>query len=498
MASTISPNMNLTVPTVGQELGPAWANDINADLSVIDGHNHSAGSGVPINPGGISINSDLPFGSNNATQLRAARFTAQASPIPNSGSDVGEIYVSGNELYYNDVTGGNQVQLTTNGSVNATSSGIASGTASAAFSAGVLLVKSNSTSGANVEMQSAVLTNSGNLTNTLTLQAPTLTTSLTETLPNPPASTTSIMQMDTSGNMSANLTVDGSTITIVSNQLVATLAASTQSQVNAGTNTGTFVNPSTLAGRTNIAIFNTAGTYTWTAPTGCNEVILIGRGGAGGGGGGADNGSNADYNAGGAGGGGVVSNVISYPVTPGTQYTIIVGAGGTGGARNAGASGSNGGNGIASSFDSMVFNNIGLGGAGGKQDQGSPITTSGGAASFCWGGVGGNGACANTTVSVTAATAGSNSAFSSSPGAAGSSATANWAGGGGGGAGDPGSTGGAGANSGGGSAGGNGSNGGGGGGGVGAIGHTGTAGGNGSDGQVVVIYENVSIINTNT
>jgi hypothetical protein len=212
--TTISPNMGLPIPIPGVTPGPIWASDINASFTQIDSHNHSAGQGVQIQPNGMNINSDLTFQSNNATNLRTTRFSSQNAPITNTGADVGELYVSGNELYYNDYTGGNQVQITSNGSVNATTSGIASGTATAAFNTGVLTVKSSSTSFGNVALQSVLLANSGNLSNQLTLKAPTLTTSISNTLPIPPASATSIMQMDTSGNMSAALTVDGSSITI--------------------------------------------------------------------------------------------------------------------------------------------------------------------------------------------------------------------------------------------------------------------------------------------
>lgn len=209
--------MGFPVSTVGVDSGYAWETNLNSALTVIDAHNHSPGQGQQIQPNGLNISSDLAFQSNNATLLRAVRFSPQLSPIPNSGADVGELYVSGNELYYNDVTGGNQVQLTASGVVNATSSGISSGTATAAFSGGVLLVKSSSTSYADIAVESVRLSNNGNLVNQLTLQAPTLSGSINQTLPALPASVTSIMQMDTGGNMSAALTVDGSTIAITSN-----------------------------------------------------------------------------------------------------------------------------------------------------------------------------------------------------------------------------------------------------------------------------------------
>lgn len=213
-----TPFMNLPNPIPGVDPGIDYALNLQSCNLIIDQHNHSPGSGQQIQPNGINISSDLAFNNQNAITLRSVRFTPQSAALTNP-ADIGCLYVVNNELYYNDVSGGHQIQITVNGTVNATSSGISSGTASAAFSAGVLLVKSNATSGANVEMQSAVLTNSGNLTNTLTLQAPTLSSSIIETLPPLPVSVTSIMQMDTSGNMSAVLTVDNSTLQNTSNLL---------------------------------------------------------------------------------------------------------------------------------------------------------------------------------------------------------------------------------------------------------------------------------------
>lgn len=207
MSNTTSPNMGLIIPGIGTESGPTWASDINADLASIDSHDHSPGKGVPITPSGLNINSDLAFQSNNATQLRSARFTPQVSVL-SLPADIGCLYVVGNELYYNDVSGGHNVQITANGSVNATSSGISSGSASASFAAGVLVVKSSSTSGGNVLMQSAVLTNSGNLSNQLTLQAPSISGSVVETLPTIPGST-SFVTMDNAGSMGTSIPIAG-------------------------------------------------------------------------------------------------------------------------------------------------------------------------------------------------------------------------------------------------------------------------------------------------
>lgn len=264
MSSVISPNMNLVVPGIGTEYSPTWASDLNASLSSIDSHNHSAGQGVQITPSGLNINADLAFQGNNATLLRSTRFSPQ-SAVLSGAADVGCLYVVNNELYYNDVTGGHNVQMTSNGSVNATSSGISSGTASASFSAGVLVVKSSSTSFANIDMQSAILSNSGNLSNQLTLQAPSLSGSYSLTLPSIPSSQ-SFVTVDTSGNISGYASIS---------------AGITGSNVASGTITGTNIASATITGaniasatvaRANIVsvgqqISSSCGNYTTTSGT---------------------------------------------------------------------------------------------------------------------------------------------------------------------------------------------------------------------------------------
>lgn len=234
--SITSTYMNFPISTVGVDSGYQWEINLNAALNAIDSHNHSPGQGQQIQPSGLNINSDLSFQGNNATTLRSVIFSPQASPITNAGIDIGSLYVSGNELFYNDVTGGNQVQLTLTGSVNATSSGISSGTATAAFSGSVLIVKSSSTSFADISVKSVNLANSGNLSNQLTLQAPVLSGSTTQTLPTTPAST-NFMTMDSSGNMAASVSTSGGI---------------TGGNIAAGTITGSNIAAATIVG-SNIA-----------------------------------------------------------------------------------------------------------------------------------------------------------------------------------------------------------------------------------------------------
>ncbi len=116
--------MNLTIPTVSVTSGPLYATEINSAFDVIDAHNHTPGFGAPVPSNGLSINADLPFNAFNATLLRSTRYSVQASPL-STGTDLACLYSSGSstgELYWNDALG-NQVKITSGGSVNVSGSG---------------------------------------------------------------------------------------------------------------------------------------------------------------------------------------------------------------------------------------------------------------------------------------------------------------------------------------------------------------------------------------
>lgn len=121
--TTTTSNMNLALPNVGQETGPQWATDVNQALTQVDSHNHSAGQGVPVGAPGISLQSDLTFNSFNATSLRTSRYSAfGAGTLATSGTDLGCVYVSGTDLYYNN-TNGVPVQITSGSTIIPPSSG---------------------------------------------------------------------------------------------------------------------------------------------------------------------------------------------------------------------------------------------------------------------------------------------------------------------------------------------------------------------------------------
>ena len=200
MAIILSPNMNLPVPTVGTEPGPQYAQDVNNSLTLVDSHDHSPGSGVPITPSGININSVLSFNGNGLSNVALIGLTAQ-SMTPG----VSTIYESGVDLYFVDALG-NNIQITANGGIAGSPGSISNLTppASAAYVAGStkFVWQSDANIAANMDFGAAIMRNlSPNSTYALTLQPPAvLGANYSLTLPLTP-SVTSIMVLDPSGNI---------------------------------------------------------------------------------------------------------------------------------------------------------------------------------------------------------------------------------------------------------------------------------------------------------
>jgi len=215
-----SPNMNLTLPSVGVTIGSEWATELNNAFLTVDAHNHASGSGVQITPSGININADLPLVSNNLTQARSIRFTAQASPLA-LASDLACIYASGVDLYYNDGNG-NQVRMTQSGNVAGSTGSISglSSPASASYSAGTFIFQQAAATPATMDAGSVIIRNLTASAYGATVKVPNaLAADYNITLPSLPASTTKILNMDTAGNMSASYVVDNSTIEISANTI---------------------------------------------------------------------------------------------------------------------------------------------------------------------------------------------------------------------------------------------------------------------------------------
>lgn len=199
--SIISPNMNLLISVVGVDSGLLWEMNLNSSLTIIDGHNHTPGSGVQIPPDGLLINANLPFGGNSITGLASVVFAPQSTL-----TTLDAIYVSGVDLFFNDGSG-NIVQITSGGSVNATSSGISSGSATAGFVSSILVVNQAASTPGNIQCGSILIGNNTPSSNFVTISAPnSLASNYGLTLPQIPGAT-SFLQLDTSGNIGAAVAV---------------------------------------------------------------------------------------------------------------------------------------------------------------------------------------------------------------------------------------------------------------------------------------------------
>lgn len=225
----LSPNMNLPVPVVGVDAGPDWATQLNNCMALIDQHTHTSGSGVPINPSGLNINADLSIGSNNLTLVRSTRYQVQPSVL--SGAlDLGCTYVTGVDLYFNDVSG-NRIQITQSGGIAGSPGSISNLTspASASYVAAnqTFVWQSDVSTPANLDAGSLILRNILANSKGLTLAPPSaMASNYTITLPVLPGVTGNFVTMSTSGNMSATVNVDNATLQVVSNVMsIKTLGA---------------------------------------------------------------------------------------------------------------------------------------------------------------------------------------------------------------------------------------------------------------------------------
>lgn len=201
---TLSTSMGMPIPAIGITAGPQWATDVNNCLTIIDGHNHTAGYGVQVPSSGLDINSDLSFNSNNIVDLRSARFTPQ-SAILSLASDLTCLYVVNEDLYYNDGLG-NNVRITQSGALAGTPGSIANlvAPASVTYVSGTqtYVFQSNVNVAANLDIASVVLRNSTASSYSMTLSPPNAMASDTVvTLPSIPAQT-ALMTISSGGNMS--------------------------------------------------------------------------------------------------------------------------------------------------------------------------------------------------------------------------------------------------------------------------------------------------------
>lgn len=116
---TATPNMGLTLPVPGGDTG-VWDDELNDDLTLLDGHDHTSGKGARITTAAISIDADLNFRSHAATNL-----TTLASVViapPSAGANLLYWSSADGELYVRD-SNGIAVKITNAGQVNVSASG---------------------------------------------------------------------------------------------------------------------------------------------------------------------------------------------------------------------------------------------------------------------------------------------------------------------------------------------------------------------------------------
>jgi hypothetical protein len=105
MSDLVTPNLGLTVPTVGSTVDPTWADEINGDLLIIDNQCYSINNPVP--SVGFVPNADVNVLNFRLDNVKAIDFQNLSGTL---SDDCGLYVVSGN-LYYNNASG-NPVQIT--------------------------------------------------------------------------------------------------------------------------------------------------------------------------------------------------------------------------------------------------------------------------------------------------------------------------------------------------------------------------------------------------
>ncbi len=280
MANTInSTNMILPIPVVGTQDGPQYATDINNCFTLVDAHDHSPGRGVAITPSGLNINAELTLANNNLIAARSIRFQPQVTLISNP-ADLGCLYESGVDLYYNDGVG-NQVRITQSGGVAGSPGSISNLTspASASYVAATdtFVWQSDANVAANLDARSILLRNSTASSNALTLSPPTaMGSNFTLTLPSLPLAT-NIMTLDASGAMAAAVNVDNASIQLATNILSIKDQGVTQAKL-ALRATGTTVAAGGIAVSASSGAFAISATATMTPVTNLSVTITtLGR-----------------------------------------------------------------------------------------------------------------------------------------------------------------------------------------------------------------------------
>lgn len=230
MAYITSPNMFLTIPVVGTEPGPNYADDVNNCFTLLDTHDHTPGKGSPITTSALNINADLTLNNYSLTTIKSLYFAAQTTiTTPYT------LFMKGVDLYVNDGNG-SQIRITQSGGIAGTPGSIANLTApaSASYVSGTstFVFQSNINTAANLDGASVLLRNLGSNTYALTLNPPTsFSVNYSITFPLLPASQ-KIVTLDNTGAMAADYYFDNSTLNVISNVISVKDSGITTTKIN--------------------------------------------------------------------------------------------------------------------------------------------------------------------------------------------------------------------------------------------------------------------------
>lgn len=275
-------NMGLVLPTVSQTVGPEYATQLNQALTDIDAHNHSAGDGSRIPSNALNITSDLTLQSNNLISARTVRYAGfAAGTTPSSSTDIGNTFVSGPDLFYTD-TAGNQIRLTSGGSIVAASSGQIVGLtapASVTYSAtsSTFIFSSSANTYGNVSFAQRVVTKTANYTidpNDSVVLANAATSGFQLTLPSAPLNSGKLITLKaitTPASNSVSIVSTAGNIDGLTRQSISGTGESV-SYVSDGSNWASVSRNSTVAlitGKNNSQSFtpSSAVTILWDAPS---------------------------------------------------------------------------------------------------------------------------------------------------------------------------------------------------------------------------------------
>lgn len=214
---------------------------------------------------------------------------------------------------------------------------------------------------------SAVFANTPTLTSP-TLVTPVLGTPTSGTLTNctglPLTGTTGTLAVDRGGTGQTSYTDGQLLIGNTSGNTLAKATLTAGSGISVTNGAGSITIASTVSsGFSNIAVFSTAGSATWSIPSGVTKAKITVIGGGGGG----SNGASGSQTAGGGGGGGAAIKILTGlvgGVVGGNQSTLAITVGSAG---SAGATGTSGGtSSVASGVNNTISTISATGGAGGE------------------------------------------------------------------------------------------------------------------------------------